>query len=396
MAVTQTPRLKLQKQDSGDASWHSPLNAGMDNADLRLLTDAAGSPVGVAEGFYVGHLYYQTDISPPRVWICTVVGAPGTWIELSQLALGAAAVQAAIVLNNTIALRGKESGGTARDLAQVDASDRVLFGTTALATMRLQAATLAGVKAWDGVTERDVLGYPKGYLNGLRISLAADTDHDLTFSIHDGRNFQDDGNYFFTPALTKQIDAVWAAGDNAGGMPAGLLAANTTYFAYVISGASGSPIDAGYDTSATATNLLAAAGGSFTKYREVGRLRTDAVSNIRSWSYYNASGQLEFELVPQTWANSAVNNVAHGLGVIPRSWSIALRNAAGEGGFAIGDEFKVDGMYDDATVLGYNTWASPTEFAFPTFGTVRGILKGGGGTFNLTPSSWRVVYRGVI
>jgi hypothetical protein len=81
-------------------------------------------------------------------------------------------------------------------------------------------------------------------------------------------------------ALTKQIDANWVAGDGAGGFPSALaLAADTWYYFFVISSADGTTVDAGFDTSLTATNLLTDAAG-YTKYRRVGAILTNSSSNI--------------------------------------------------------------------------------------------------------------------
>jgi hypothetical protein len=81
-----------------------------------------------------------------------------------------------------------------------------------------------------------------------------------------------------TSALVKQIDANWAAGTNQGGFPSGLvLAADTTYRIYLIS--NGSTVDAGFDTSSTAANLLADASG-YTYYREIGFFRTDGSADL--------------------------------------------------------------------------------------------------------------------
>lgn len=116
--------------------------------------------------------------------------------------------------------------------------------------------------------------------NGLISNSDADTDHDI--NIASGYIYD---SLYTTPILlsseiTKQIDANWVAGDDAGGFPSGLtLAADTWYNVFVIYNLTGQITDAGFDTSLTAANLLADAVG-YTKYKLVGIILTDASKNI--------------------------------------------------------------------------------------------------------------------
>ena len=78
--------------------------------------------------------------------------------------------------------------------------------------------------------------------------------------------------------LTKEIDNDWSAG-NGGGFPTGItLATDTWYRVFIIAKTDGTT-DAGFDTSATATNLLADATG-YTLFRRIGWARTNGSSNI--------------------------------------------------------------------------------------------------------------------
>ena len=81
------------------------------------------------------------------------------------------------------------------------------------------------------------------------------------------------------PKITKRIDAVWAVGTGNGGRASAVsLSANTTYHFFLITKADGTA-DAGWDTSLTATNLLADATG-YIYYRRVMSIKTDASANI--------------------------------------------------------------------------------------------------------------------
>ena len=129
----------------------------------------------------------------------------------------------------------------------------------------------------------DAAIYPAlwGFISGLEVNNAsADAEHDITISPGVAR---DAGNAVFmevTAAVTKQIDANWVAGDGAGGFPSGLtLASSTWYRVFLIRNPTTGVVDAGFDTDATATNLLADATG-YTQYRRIGWVLTDSSANI--------------------------------------------------------------------------------------------------------------------
>ncbi len=109
---------------------------------------------------------------------------------------------------------------------------------------------------------------------------STDADHDIDFSTGIVMDSVGDEPIDFT-AMIKRIDANWVAGTNQGGFPSALtIAANTTYHCFVIKDTTNTLEDAGFDTSLTATNLLADAT-DYTKYRRIGSVITDGSSNIR-------------------------------------------------------------------------------------------------------------------
>ncbi len=120
--------------------------------------------------------------------------------------------------------------------------------------------------------------YPPGFLSGLDVTVnSTDAEHDIDIAAGSCRNADDDGNLDIASALTKQLDASWASGTNAGGLSSTLTPANNTeyyVFAIEVSGAA----DVGFDTSATAANLVT--DHSITNYREIGRFITDGSANI--------------------------------------------------------------------------------------------------------------------
>lgn len=105
---------------------------------------------------------------------------------------------------------------------------------------------------------------------------ASDANNDIEFYA----SWQYDSTGAVEMALTfkvKRLDALWAAGSSQGGLGSGTKAANTWYHCFVIKHTNGT-VDAGFDTSLTAANLLSRSGYSY--YRYVGSILTNASSNI--------------------------------------------------------------------------------------------------------------------
>lgn len=130
-----------------------------------------------------------------------------------------------------------------------------------------------------GPGARSLIGYPPAFRYGLKLSLAADTSHDITIGVGGCRDDSDAGNITLSSAITKQIDAPWAEGTDSGGFPTGeTLTANTWLYVFVISKADGTT-DAGFDYNSDASSLLADATG-YVYYKHVGSALLDASANI--------------------------------------------------------------------------------------------------------------------
>ncbi|RLB62694.1 MAG: hypothetical protein DRH08_12090 [Deltaproteobacteria bacterium] len=165
------------------------------------------------------------------------------------------------------------------DLAALVAGD---LSTTADVTVRWDNAgdrwllALSGSIAITGLT-------PKGFIDGLQIdSGAADLIHDIDSTAGSARSA--DATLTMTAgAFTKQADATWAKGTLQGGYPAvGPAIANNTWYRYFIIGGAGIDTDFGFDSSATAANLLADAssvtGDTYDEYRQIGWVKTNGAA----------------------------------------------------------------------------------------------------------------------
>lgn len=132
---------------------------------------------------------------------------------------------------------------------------------------------------WEEVSLFNLTDYG---LVGLEISNAgADPINDITVQPGQCKNSSNLVEMVLPATITKQIDAPWIEGDNGGGYAAASpLALDTWYRFFLISKADGT-VDAGFDDSATAVNLLAAAAGDgYVNYRRIG------------WIYYESPGQI--------------------------------------------------------------------------------------------------------
>jgi hypothetical protein len=130
------------------------------------------------------------------------------------------------------------------------------------------------------VTDQGKLMLPRGYLAGLGLSNDTDTAHDILIAVGECKDAGNTRNLILGTAMTKQIDATWAAGDDAGGMFTGAVANNTWYHVFLIRKDSDGSIDAGFDTSVTAANIPA----GYTEYRRIGSVLTDGSANILQFS----------------------------------------------------------------------------------------------------------------
>lgn len=110
--------------------------------------------------------------------------------------------------------------------------------------------------------------FPPGtFRGGLCNQDAGDPAKDMKFEAVTARGVNDFANIYIPAgsSLIKQLDANWAEGNNQGGFPSGLtLTPGTWYHCFYIAKPD-STTDCGYDTSLTATNLLADATG-YTDY----------------------------------------------------------------------------------------------------------------------------------
>jgi len=126
---------------------------------------------------------------------------------------------------------------------------------------------------------QSTLLYQPGFINSLILSNDTDTANDINITAGACVDSTNAVNILLASEITKQIDANWAVGDDAGGFPSALTLTNDTwYHVFVIIDTATGTVDAGFDTSLTATNLLTDAS-AYDNYRRIGSVRRATGTN---------------------------------------------------------------------------------------------------------------------
>lgn len=121
------------------------------------------------------------------------------------------------------------------------------------------------------------LPVPLNYIAGLITSNdAGDTDHDIAIAPGIARSDDDVTNLKLAAILTKQIDAIWAVGDDAGGMDTGAVAVDSLYAIWLIKRSDTAVVDALFSLSFTAPTMPT----DYDSKRLIGAVKTSDPANI--------------------------------------------------------------------------------------------------------------------
>lgn len=118
--------------------------------------------------------------------------------------------------------------------------------------------------------------YPPGYLNGLALTNATDTDHDISIAAGYCRDSTNVDNLDLASALVKRIDASWTVGTAGGGLDTGSVGNSTWYYVWLIKRSDTGVVDALFSASSTSPTMPA----SYDRKRRIGAVRTDSSANI--------------------------------------------------------------------------------------------------------------------
>ena len=117
----------------------------------------------------------------------------------------------------------------------------------------------------------------RGYLHGLGLSNnSTDGNHDIDIAIGECASDDYDELLTLSSAITKQIDAAWSVGTNAGGIDTGSVANSTWYHVFLIKRTDTGVVDALFSASISSPTMPT----NYDEKRRIGSVRTDASGNI--------------------------------------------------------------------------------------------------------------------
>jgi hypothetical protein len=116
----------------------------------------------------------------------------------------------------------------------------------------------------------------QGHIYGLTMSNAADTANDITVAAGEATSESGTDLIVLAAPITKQLDAAWAVGTNAGGINTGAEANSTWYEVHLIKRPDTGVVDVMFTTTANRATLPA----SYTLQRRIGWIRNDGAGAI--------------------------------------------------------------------------------------------------------------------
>jgi hypothetical protein len=237
------------KDDEGNETGMVGVN-GIDGKSWYSGDGAPGDGTGVDGDFYIDTT--NKAFYGPK--------AAGTWVGTGPVSM--------VGLINPMTTAGDTIYGGADGVPT-----RLAKGTASQVLTMNSGAT---APEWGTVAS----GLPLGYLSGLTIAHAADTEHDITVAAGEARDATDAADMVLASAITKQFDAEWAVGDAAGGFAAGeSLPASGTIHIWLIKRADTGVVDVFANDHAT-SGLTPTLPTDYDYKRRIFSLRTDSSNNI--------------------------------------------------------------------------------------------------------------------
>ena len=212
------------------------------------------------------------------------------------------------------------------------------------------------------VIEAAISGLQRNFIDGVTLENDADADHAV--KVNEGATQDSTNSQILTVSssgLVKRTDASWAEGTGNGGFPTGIsLAVDTWYHFFLIAKIDGT-VDAGFDTSITAANLLTDAT-DYTLFKLVESVLTDGSSNIIPFiqtgdtmkfavpiSDYSSTITTSAALLPLTTPlGRVVKPLINAWGLTTAAWAILLSSPSEtDTAPALGGPFTLQGLANE-------------------------------------------------
>ncbi|MHB1219245.1 MAG: hypothetical protein ACYC1L_13710 [Alphaproteobacteria bacterium] len=232
--------LKFPTTDA--ASLGADLPSSVERASKFLAFDASGRAIAAAGT--------SADLTPVSSFIDTLLDDADADTALATLG----------ALRNVLTARGDlvVRGASAPQRLAVGAAGRVL----------LSDGTDPG---WAEVP------LPRGQIDGFLLSNnGADANNDIDVAAGACRDDGNAANIVLASALTKRLDAAWAAGTNQGGLDTGSEANSTWYHVFAIRNPSTLTVDVLFSTSAASPTMPS----GYTQKRRLGSVSNDGSGNL--------------------------------------------------------------------------------------------------------------------
>ena len=249
--------------------------------DWGGMTPAAGTldQIGKAISLAVGAFDFFNCTGAANTYTASIASRPGPAILSNGMR-----VRFVPSVTNTGASTVNVNGLGVKNIKRPDGSALQAGDISTTRMIELYYTTGAGeFRMAPGALPLSTAALASGYITGLVFTPpSADPSHDVTFAPGQCRDTTNAGNLVLAAALTKRFDgASIALGTGQTGFPTvSLTRAASTWYRVFIVGHTDGRVDAGFDTSATAVNLLAdlvsidVAG--WTYYRQLGWVRTQS------------------------------------------------------------------------------------------------------------------------
>lgn len=164
---------------------------------------------------------------------------------------------------------------------KINAALTYLDGLQASVTAEITAAVTAHESAWASHAEA-----LRGHIAGLTLSNnGTDATNDIDIAVGVATSSDQGAVISLGSALTKQLDASWAVGTNAGMRATGAAITDTTYHIFLIRRPDTGVVDIAADTSASGANIAANTNAAYTQVRRIGSIlrESGAIVTFKQW-----------------------------------------------------------------------------------------------------------------